>query len=520
MLSTASSAWDGSLSTIWQGSGVGSSLTYDLGQQQDVASIAIAWKISKDKLTTFSVQVSADGQTWTKVAQGLRSDKASSGFMTYPITAKGRYIRIVNETKVAIAIAEFKVQLKSVTTLPEPTPVLPPARQQYFVDCTAGSDSANGLSATAAFRTLSKVNSLSLLPGDHVAFKKGCIFTGTLKAASNGTESAPIVYTAYGEGTLPTIHLPLDGEAVLASGSYVILDQLKVTTSRPQAASTGGRCLDTPVAWRVGFEVLGHHVTVQNSTASGFMAGVHLTGSNNRVLRNTLTGNNIMKKNTAGIYDDDSGAWGVLINSDHNEVAHNTLHGNWACSEDYKVDGASVELYEASFNNVHHNLSTEDITFTELGGTTENQSEFNTFTANTYAPVNSGGAFIVLRGERSKWGGNPGTVFSGNIGYMVDLGIICSDGCSPSILKAYDNILWQRDVSSGIAHNMTAMWGDAPFTEYNNVFWKNDGRPTVSIDGGALHASDLIADPLFADATALNFTSPLKPAVLAMRSRR
>lgn len=418
------------------------------------------------------------------------------------------------------AVGAFQAQA-SKTRTPGTTVTAPTALRSLYVDCAAGSDSASGWSASAALKTLNKLNTVKLVAGDQVLLKRGCTFTGTLMAKYSGTASASIRYAAYGEGAAPTIHLTTDGEAVLASGNHLIFDGLNVTTTRPAPAATTGKCTSTPVAWRVGFAVTGQYNTVQNSSASGFMAGVHLmTGANNnRVLGNTLTNNNIMKKNTAGIYDDDSGAWGVLVNSHRNEVAGNTFSGNWACSEDYGVDGASVELYEASSNNIHHNLSTEDMAFTELGGTPTTQSENNTFAYNQYAPVKVGGAMIVLRGTKSKWGGNPGTVFHHNVGYMVDVGIICSDGCAPGILKAHDNILWQRDVAGGIvpAANMTPMWADAPFTEYNNVFWKTSGRPYVSIDGGKLSSSDRIADPMFVNAAALNFTSQLPPVMVARR---
>ena len=418
------------------------------------------------------------------------------------------------------AAQDVGVQAQGTKAKPAPLPTT--SGRSFYLDCN-GNDRASGTSAGTAFRTLNKVSGLSLLAGDKVLLKRGCTFTGSLVAKSSGTAAAPIVYTTYGEGAAPTIVLNIDSEAVLVGGNHLVFDGLNLTSTRPAPAGTG-KCASTPVAWRVGFAVTGQYNTVQNSSASGFMAGVHLMpgANNNRVLSNTLTNNNVMKKNTAGVYDDDSGAWGVLVNSNGNEVANNTFSGNWACSEDYGVDGASVELYEASGNNVHHNLSTEDITFTELGGTPTSQSENNTFSYNRYAPVKVGGAMIVLRGTKSHWGGNPGTVFHHNVGYMVDLGIICSDGCAPSILKAHDNILWQRDAASGIAPaaNMTPMWADAPFTEYNNVFWKTTGRPYVSIDGGSLSATDRIADPLFVNASALNFTSQLPPVVLASASRR
>ncbi|MGZ7349182.1 hypothetical protein ACXWR7_13770, partial [Streptococcus pyogenes] len=75
---------------------------------------------------------------------------------------------------------------------------------------------------TAALRTLGKVNTLALLPGDHVLLKRGCLFSQTLNAKLSGTANDPIVYGAYGVGDLPKIQLTVDAEAVLASGNYLI----------------------------------------------------------------------------------------------------------------------------------------------------------------------------------------------------------------------------------------------------------------------------------------------------------
>lgn len=513
--SNAINAWDGDLSTAWKARGTGATLTNDLGQRKTISSVLIAWNLPQSRVTTFDIETSLDGNQWTRGASGLSSAGTPKTVLAYPITpTSARFLRIINRQNTEIVIAELQVAATA-SQIEEIGINLPVAKRSFYVDCLSGSNRADGLNQSTALQSLASINALALLPGDHVLFKRDCTFAGPLLAARSGKANEPIVYTAYGDGPSPLITLNTDAEAVLASGQHLIFDHLAVKTSATKIPATASKCITTPVAWRVGFELSGQFNVVQHSSASGFMAGIRLSADNNRVLGNVLNNNNVMKKNTASIYDDDSGAWGVLINADNNEVAYNTFSGNWACSEDYGKDGASIELYQASHNSVHHNLTTEDITFTELGGTPTAQSEYNSFAYNTYAPVRGGGAFIVLRGLKSKWGGNPGTVFQHNIGYMVDLGIICSDGCSPNILQANNNILWQRDVPSGLSPNVTAMWADASFMESNNVFWKSDGRPTVSIDNGTLNVTDRIIDPLFTNAIALDFRSPYFARIFA-----
>jgi hypothetical protein len=79
------------------------------------------------------------------------------------------------------------------------------AGTQYFVDCAAGSDSNTGADSKHAWRTLAKVNALTLGAGDEVAFKAGTTCTGTLTPHGSGTGDAPIVLRSFGTGNRPQI---------------------------------------------------------------------------------------------------------------------------------------------------------------------------------------------------------------------------------------------------------------------------------------------------------------------------
>ncbi|TVU58479.1 hypothetical protein FQP90_21275 [Paenarthrobacter nitroguajacolicus] len=77
----------------------------------------------------------------------------------------------------------------------------------YYVDAVAGSDSADGRSAQTAWRTLSKMNSVVLQPGDDVLLRRGSVWAGeqlALKGA--GAAGAPVTVDAYGnDGAKPRI---------------------------------------------------------------------------------------------------------------------------------------------------------------------------------------------------------------------------------------------------------------------------------------------------------------------------
>lgn len=77
----------------------------------------------------------------------------------------------------------------------------------YYVDSVNGSDDNTGSSPENAFKTIAKVNSLTLQPGDSILFKAGCSWVGeTLKPQGDGTEDAPITIGKYGGSGYPVIH--------------------------------------------------------------------------------------------------------------------------------------------------------------------------------------------------------------------------------------------------------------------------------------------------------------------------
>lgn len=74
-----------------------------------------------------------------------------------------------------------------------------------YVDFTNGNDENIGTSADEAWKTLSKVNSISLDPGDIVGLKCGEVWRETLVPPSSGVSGNPIKITKYGAGADPII---------------------------------------------------------------------------------------------------------------------------------------------------------------------------------------------------------------------------------------------------------------------------------------------------------------------------
>lgn len=86
------------------------------------------------------------------------------------------------------------------------TAIIPDNRAQttYYVAAT-GNDANAGRSMSAPLRSLAKVSSLSLVPGDTVRFRRGDTFRGGLVINQSGLAGQRIVFEAYGTGPKPVL---------------------------------------------------------------------------------------------------------------------------------------------------------------------------------------------------------------------------------------------------------------------------------------------------------------------------
>jgi hypothetical protein len=108
----------------------------------------------------------------------------------------------------------------------------------YYVS-TTGADTNPG-TASAPWRTVSRVNHASLAPGDNVLFAGGEQFTdSTLTPPSSGTSSAPIRFGSYGTGRA-VLHAGPGTDVYLPSGSHdFVFDNLDLTGSGILLSSAG-----------------------------------------------------------------------------------------------------------------------------------------------------------------------------------------------------------------------------------------------------------------------------------------
>jgi hypothetical protein len=142
--------------------------------------------------------------------------------------------------------------------------------------------------------------------------------------------------------------------------------------------------------------------------------------------------------------DNDSGAFGVLLNGDDNRVVGNLIVGSYAPSQDYVSDGAAVEVYDGDRNVVTHNVARDNETFTELGHKPGGTARGNLFANNVVTSTRKRGSFLITRGPGHAVGPVLGTVAVNNSVYLParkTIGVSCADGCSAKILVLRNNAI-------------------------------------------------------------------------------
>ncbi|MFG1877770.1 hypothetical protein ACGFIV_23240 [Sphaerisporangium sp. NPDC049003] len=301
------------------------------------------------------------------------------------------------------------------------------AGRVYYVDGREGDDDAPGTSPGKAWRSLGRASSARLRPGDTLLLRRGGRWKGTLTLRGRGTAARHITVGSYGRGARPKIS-GRNGDCVVVEGSYWRISDLR--------ASDCG--------WG-GFRIDGRHNDLWDVYADRNVAGVWVTerGSHNVIRDSQMIGNDRMSVDDSEP-DNDSGAFGVLLNGDDNSVIGNLIVGSYASSQDYVSDGAAVEVYDGDRNLVAHNVARDNETFTELGHSPGGTAKGNLFANNVVTSGEKRGSFLITRGAGHAVGPVTGTVAVNNSVYLParkTIGVSCADGCSAKILRLRNNAI-------------------------------------------------------------------------------
>jgi len=106
---------DRSLATRWTAAGPGmQSITYDLGAVRDVDAVSVAWYGSKACLTTFAIEVSADGKAFTQVDAGSLSGRRTHTMLRSFVPVDARYVRLTMDAGKGMAQSVYEVGVHGV----------------------------------------------------------------------------------------------------------------------------------------------------------------------------------------------------------------------------------------------------------------------------------------------------------------------------------------------------------------------------------------------------------------------
>jgi hypothetical protein len=106
---------------------------------------------------------------------------------------------------------------------------------EYYVNSISGKDSNPGTSSDTPWKSISKVESTQLQPGDVINFARGSEWEKrewetVFLIDDSGTESKPITFRAYGEGKLPVFSNggQVWNKGIKITASYIIIEGLHV----------------------------------------------------------------------------------------------------------------------------------------------------------------------------------------------------------------------------------------------------------------------------------------------------
>ena len=306
----------------------------------------------------------------------------------------------------------------------------------YFAPAPAGSD-ANPCTQALPCATLAKANSLPLEAGSRLYFRRGGTWTGTLTVSRSGSSGNDIIVGSYGDTTKPQPLVTGAVDCIRVTGNWVTIDNVEASGC----------------SW-AGVRVSGQRVTVKHVTAASNVVGIMMTptATAGRYLYNKVRDNNRMSKNTPSPANDDSGAFGFLVQGDGNELAYNQISGSDAFSYDYGRDGCAIEIYGASGTKAHDNVAVDNNCFVELGRPPERAARDNAFQNNRISSYQSGterlaagseASALITRGPNDWFGPVERTTFSGNTvtltGHGRVSGLVCYAGCTSSTLTLRNN---------------------------------------------------------------------------------
>jgi hypothetical protein len=240
-------AFDNDFTTRWSSLGSGEWIQFRFPTVVTLDAISIAFHNGDQRISFFTVSISANGSDWSEIFSG-RSSGSTTALETFPLNqTTTRYLRITgggNSDNEWNSYVEVYFPPANNSTCSDNT------RNQdetgidcggvcggnccsngyqdinlnetgvdcggscspctsgitYYISSSGGDDENSGLSPEQAWKSIDRVNDSSLHPGDTVLFKRGEIWREQLQITWSGTVENPITFAAYGSGSKPKIY--------------------------------------------------------------------------------------------------------------------------------------------------------------------------------------------------------------------------------------------------------------------------------------------------------------------------
>ena len=249
---------------------------------------------------------------------------------------------------------------------------------EYFV-AAEGADADSG-SRERPWKTLAKLDSYDLSPGDVVRFRAGDRFTGGFRVTASGRRDAPITFTRYGSGppprlTSPKFASPLFGSVIRIEGDYVVVERL-LFEDTPQAPDDPQNLSDKDV-YRTGavfIDDASEGAVVSDSEFLNTPLAVRVRGRGARITRNYV---HDCARYLEAPY------WGPIaffIGGPDTEISYNLIENMIVRGGRFGADGGAFEIDDginpggpgegsaADNVSIHHNISFGNAGFVEVEG--------------------------------------------------------------------------------------------------------------------------------------------------------
>jgi hypothetical protein len=243
--------------------------------------------------------------------------------------------------------------------------------QDYYIDSGSGDDNHSGTSENRPWETLDKVSSMTFQPGDHIYFKRGSSYEGSVTINGDGTASNPILISAYGPGDAPSFTNPnfynSYGNAMRIRGDYQIVENLYFHHTAPAPADSGFE-----VVWSTGalhVSIGNDHVIIRNNEFSNIPKAIQ-SYSEYSIISNNYIHDPNMDHDSGFLSSPYWGPIGIHIGIGNQEISNNIIENMYVAGGGWGGDGGAIEIDDGRNHkdniHIHHNNTFRNMGFIEI----------------------------------------------------------------------------------------------------------------------------------------------------------